>query len=178
MGLQLGPVPLDAGVVLRLVWHIPDRSDAKVGHFLAAAAVDRAVVEEQVHRLVSTGIPHLLEEAAELRLIEAVVLECEGEEAMAGANCCADCLAGLFSCAVLDLHVLSGLRPCAHCKATGCEDGLISEHQMAFFTLYALDVVIEGKSLVIELVEALGLALRGMPHQNCLRPAASLAHNP
>ena len=49
---------------------------------------------------------------------------------------------------------------------------------MAFFTLYALDVVIKGKSLVIELVEALGLALRGIPHQNCFLPAASLAHNP
>ena len=96
---------------------------------------------------------------------------------MALTYCCADGLTGLLSCAVLDEQWLLGQRPGLHLKVPGFEDCLVCKDKVSLLLLDLLDKVVQGESLVFELLHAQGLALRNVPYDHSVLAHTSFAQN-
>ena len=139
--------------------------------------MNRTVVKEEKYLLFSTCISNLLQEASEALLSEAFVLYSKREKLMALTYCCADGLTGLLSCAVLDEQWLLGQRPGLHLKVPGFEDCFVCKDKVSLLLLDLLDKVVQGESLVFELLHAQGLALRNVPYYHSVLAHTSFAQN-
>ena len=95
---------------------------------------------------------------------------------MAAADSSSDGLARLVSCAVLDLNVLVRVGPGKLGEAPGLEDALVSEDEMASLLNDAVDLLVQGHDLVLELLEPHRLPLWGVEDLDLLHLDARLLH--
>ena len=79
---------------------------------------------------------------------------------MTFADCCTYCLAGLLACAILHRDILVRARPCLLLVASGFEDALIGEDEVAAFTNDLVDLVPQLDGQVGVLLVQLVLLLR------------------
>ena len=105
-----------------------------------------------------------------------MLLDGEGQQAVALAYGGTDCQARLIACTILDSDVLARWSPSRHLEVPGVEDGLVGEDQVTAGLLHSRDLLCKLLNQPLELLQALRLALGSPPDEHLLLLAASLPH--
>ena len=135
--------------------------------------MDATVVEEEIEPVLVAGrCPHLPQEGLELLLVEGVVLGYVREQTVALADGRANCLAGLLACAILHRDVLVWGRPSLLLVASGLEDALIGEDEVAAVLDDLVDLLPQLDRQVGVLLVELVLLLRHVLGLHLLEPEA------
>jgi hypothetical protein len=95
---------------------------------------------------------------------------------MARAYSSSNSLTRLVSSPVFNLYILMRVSPCKFGESSALEDTLVGEHEMATLSDDAVDLLVQGHDLILELIEPHRLSLWGIEDLDLLHPDPRLLH--